>query len=266
MTFSLERFLEPALLPIGFIWLLLVLATGRLLWKRRWQGALFPGTLAGFLTIAGSTPVPARLLASLERPYARADLTNVPVCDAVVMLGCTHNYSPADAFKLDLDSAADRAVMSLELMRQQKGKALLLGGGGREMGGEQRPGAQLLQDWFAAWNLPGAPVFNLGICRNTRDEAKRVQALVKERGWQRVIVVTSGFHMKRAEAIFRKLGVSVVPVACDFQGLSELEMRRPFTPFPIIQRVELMNLYLHEKIGWLVYRWRGWVGDDRPPD
>lgn len=266
MTFSLERFCEPMLLPIGFLWSLLVLGTGWSLWKRRWRSGLLPGMLAAFLSVAGSTAIPARLLASLERPYAHVDLTKVPVCDAVVMLGGTHNYSPSDAFKLDLAQAADRIIMSLELMRQQKGKTLVLGGGGREIDGKQHPDAQLLQDWFAAWGLPTAPVSNLGICRNTRDEAERVQALVKERGWQRVIVVTSGYHMKRAEAIFRKLGVSIVPVACDFQGLAELELHRPFTPFPLIQKVELLNLYLHETIGWLVYRWRGWVGDDPAPN
>ena len=143
MTFSLEGFWEPMLLPIGFLWLLLVLATVCSLWKRRWRGALFPGSLVVFLTIAGSTQIPAWLLATLERPYARADLTKVPVCDAIVMLGGTHNYSSNDAFKLDLARPADRIVMSLELMRQQKAKALLLGGGDCTINGQQRPGAQL---------------------------------------------------------------------------------------------------------------------------
>ncbi len=31
------------------------------------------------------------------------------------------------------------------------------------------------------------------------------------------------------------------------------------SPFPRQHRLELLSLYLHEQIGWWVYRWRGWV-------
>jgi hypothetical protein len=68
--------------------------------------------------------------------------------------------------------------------------------------------------------------------------------------------VFAAFHLKRAVAVFRKQGVTVVPVGCDFH-----DNGKPCTwnLFPSQDRFALWSLYLHEKIGWWVYRWRGWI-------
>jgi len=53
--------------------------------------------------------------------------------------------------------------------------------------------------------------------------------------------------------------MDVVPVACDFVGLADLESQPLFNPIPRPGGFEKMHLYLHEVIGWWVYWWRGWV-------
>jgi hypothetical protein len=40
------------------------------------------------------------------------------------------------------------------------------------------------------------------------------------------------------------------------QGVSQ---DSPLSPFPRQHRLFLLALYMHEKIGWWVYRARGWV-------
>lgn len=77
----------------------------------------------------------------------------------------------------------------------------------------------------------------------------------------RILLVTSAYHLRRAEAVFRKAGMDVIPVACDFvAGLAELESKPLFNPIPRPGGFDKMQLYMHEVIGWWVYRWRGWVG------
>jgi uncharacterized SAM-binding protein YcdF (DUF218 family) len=99
----------------------------------------------------------------------------------------------------------------------------------------------------------------LGICANTHDEALQFRKLKEAEGWQKVLLVTSALHMRRAEAVFRKQGVDVTPVACDFQVHGVLGAPGFPSPFPRQHRLDLLSLYLHEQIGWWVYKWRGWI-------
>ncbi len=99
---------------------------------------------------------------------------------------------------------------------------------------------------------------NLGICLNTHDEALAFKKMKRFEDWNSVILVTSALHMRRSVALFQKLGIKVEPVASDFQvfGVSQDE---PFSVFPRERRLRLWGLYLHEKIGMVVYGRRGWI-------
>jgi uncharacterized SAM-binding protein YcdF (DUF218 family) len=255
------KLLAPLAQPIGFVWLVLVVLTGWQLRRKQWRVAAAIGAVALLMNLIGSGIVGGPLLKGLERPYAGTGLTNVPSADAVVMLGGAHRPSPPDTFGLDLTPAADRIVTALELMRLGKGQALVLGGNGYGHKGEIRADSQLLKDWFAAWKIPAAPVLDLGMNSNTREEALKVASLMKDKGWKRIILVTSAFHMRRAEATFRKVGIEVIPVGCDFQsyrGEAE-DQGLSFAVVPVIDGFQHLGLYIHEQGGWLTYRWRGWV-------
>jgi uncharacterized SAM-binding protein YcdF (DUF218 family) len=255
------EFLSPLAKPIGFIWLFLCTGTAWLAWKRRWQPAAITGAAAALLYLFGATPLPYKLMAGLEKPYARGSLTNFPVCDAVVMLGGAHRFSTYDTFHLDLTSCSDRILTSLELMRIEKAKVLVLGGNTYSDNGARKPDSNLLRDWFAAWGIPKGPVLDLGRNRNTYDEAVQTKSLATRYGWKRVLLVTSAFHCRRAEGVFRAQGVDVVPVGCDFQSIAaELpDGGGLYELIPQMDGIQVMSLYIHEAVGWYVYKWRGWL-------
>jgi uncharacterized SAM-binding protein YcdF (DUF218 family) len=260
------RIFAPLAEPIAMIWSLMLLATVLFLRKKRLGCAVVQLVLAGLIYAIGGTPWPSLLLASLERPYVRDTLNDVPAHDAVVMLGGDHRPSRYDVFGVDLTAASDRIITAVELMRQRKGRALVLGGGGYLDHGQKQPDGPLLERWFTAWQLPVSPVFNLGVNANTHDEAVHFQALAKEHQWKRVLLVTSAFHMKRAEATFRQVGVDVVPVACDFRVSGVTGTDGGFHLFPLREGFEQLELYLHEKLSWWFYSWQGWLdGSDVKP-
>ena len=244
--------------PIGFLWLLQLAAAAVLLHRRRRRPALLFGAMAFFIWVIGGSGLPDRLLGALERPQVGKGLANVPVCDAVVMLGGGHRHSKHDTFEMDLTAAADRAVTAMELIRLRKAPVLVLGGNHYKVNDQKFLEAELLQRWFVAWQLTNAPVLNLGINANTHDEALHTKALCAERGWQRVILVTSAFHMRRAEAVFRTAGVPVVAVACDYQT-SCGERIAEVNLIPRYEGFQQLGLYLHEIYGWYYYRLRGWI-------
>jgi uncharacterized SAM-binding protein YcdF (DUF218 family) len=252
----LFRFVGSLLSPIAFVWLGLLGLGGWMLWKKRRRSAFVFFGLALGMSLVGSR-ISLKLVGTLERPYIRASTAEIPEGDAVVMLGGAVEYSKNELTHLNFNSTTDRVVTAVEMMRLGKAKVLVLGGGGDPDGGELSE-AQALNNLLESWRVFTAPTHNLGVCKNTHDEALKVQALAREKGWKRILLVTAASHMRRAEAVFRAAGFDVVPVACDFQNLGTV-YKPDYNPAPWVDGFRLMDIYLHEMIGWWVYRWRGWV-------
>lgn len=255
----MNHILSPLTEPTGFLWLLALGTVLFLVWRGKFRAAVAAGLVVAAFWVVGSTPVPARLLASLERPYVNPALDALPEHDAVVMLGGVLGASSNDVLGFSLGNAADRVVTATELMRRHKARALVLGGGSDLLTRGPVEEGRLVENWLRRWNLVTAPIYRLGACLNTRDEAARTAALAREQHWQRILLVTSAAHMRRAEAVFRKEGLRPTCVACDFDGLAELERKETTRLFPKSEGFHLLNLYWHEVVGWWYYRLRGWV-------
>jgi len=255
------RSLIPLAEPLGFVWLCLLVVAAWLWIKSSRRLAVFLFVVALFMSVVGCTRVPGDLVATLERPFVIKNLETVPAADAVVALGGAVRPSKYDALGLDLRDAADRVVMALELIRRGKAKNLVLGGAVHAVNGQQRIEADMTKKWLETWGLTNAQIYSLGGCANTHDEATRVAALLKEHGWRRAILVTSAYHMKRARATFLTAGVPVVCVPCDYQTKVsvETEDERALIPIPRPAGFQKASLFLHEQIGWLSYRLRGWI-------
>jgi uncharacterized SAM-binding protein YcdF (DUF218 family) len=93
----------------------------------------------------------------------------------------------------------------------------------------------------------------IGDNRNTRDEALSLARLCRERGWKRVIVVTSPYHSRRACAAVEHEGLSVVcspsvETSYDVKGLTRSDERR-----------RAFSAAIHERIGLWLYGVRGWL-------
>ncbi|MGO8697828.1 MAG: YdcF family protein [Limisphaerales bacterium] len=179
----------------------------------------------------------------------------------VLVLGGGYYVSDRDPYGLALRDGGTRILTGLELIRAGKASALVLGGGSPVPGRPAISAPSLLQHWIVAWGLANKAevVTNLGNCMNTHDEAVQFQKLEKVYGWRKVLLVTSALHMPRSVAVFKNQGIEVEPVACDFKIYGVPDARFRFSLFPSLNRFQIFGLYLHEKIGWWVYRVRGWV-------
>ena len=152
-------------------------------------------------------------------------------------------------------------MTALELLRTEKASALVLGGGLPVPGQPGLSAPALLERWVVSSGLARTAevITNLGVCMNTYDETVQFGKLQRVYGWRKVLLVTSALHMPRSVALFKKQGIDVEPVVCDFKVYGVPGARLPFSPFPSQRRFEILGLYLHEKIGWWVYRAKGWI-------
>ena len=206
----------------------------------------------------GSQLSPAREVPPITSPGSVSAFPHTAPFDAVVALGGGERVSQHDLLGFAVGDGGSRNLTAIQLVRLGKARTLVLGGSWPMPGRRDVPSMCVVQDWVTSWGLVGGAVTNLGICINTHDEAVAFKKLAQGQGWSRVMLVTSALHLRRSVALFAKQGIEVTPVAADFQVLGVPPDSR-FSPFPREHRLFLMYLYMHEKIGWWVYRARGWV-------
>ncbi|MEN9572499.1 MAG: hypothetical protein RL514_354 [Verrucomicrobiota bacterium] len=249
--------------PIGFVWGCLVVLTSLLIRKKRLRLAAVLGTLALFLWVVGATSLPGSLLGSLERPWVGVQRAELPEADAIMLLGGFSAASREELGQLHFNQSADRAVTALELVRLGKAKTLVIGGGALTVKGESFAEADLFKEILVARQLGGSEIISLGGCKNTRHEAEKVAKLARARGWKRILLVTSATHMRRAAAVFRTTtGLEIFPVPSAFLTSVSIVTHEGVDVVPQGAGFVKLEGYLHEQIGWQVYRWRGWISDE----
>ncbi len=250
--------------PIGLLWFGLLLLTGLLWWRRHRAFACAAGALAVFVTIIGSSSVPGVLLGSLEQPYAGVKIEALPTADAIVLLGGGAEPSRYDVGGVHLTAHGDRLVMAHRLFHIGKAPVLLLGGNASNLDGVIRFESEIVRDLFIGWGVPAEAMIPLGGNKDTHDEALKVRALATEHGWKRVLLVTSANHMRRASAVVRAQGLEVVPAPCNFLTTVSTTPTRGWS-VPRSQGFLKVATWLHEEIGYFMYRRRGWIGAEIAP-
>jgi uncharacterized SAM-binding protein YcdF (DUF218 family) len=90
---------------------------------------------------------------------------------------------------------------------------------------------------------------------NTYENFAYSQPLIERHGGE-VWLVTSARHMPRAVAVARKMGMTPIAYSCDFHAQERIGWRLwlPSNSGPV-----MFEQALHELLGMLLYRLRGWV-------
>lgn len=257
---SVASLVEAVVQPVGLIWFACLLVAVVAVAKRRRRLAAFAGGIALLLHLVGGTNLPAWLLARLERPYDTLGRPlPAPGADAVIMLGGSHAYCRRSLVGWDAGEPSDRIFAAVELIRLGRAPTLVLGGAFYKTNGVERPDSEPVIRWLKDWKAPAGEVVPLGICRDTRDEAVKTAELVRVRQWKRVIVVTSGYHLRRAEGVFRKAGVPCEMFGAEFNGLEYWGDGLAVKLVPDYIGFRTFQHWLHEEFGLLYYRAKGWI-------
>ena len=141
---------------------------------------------------------------------------------------------------------------AFEIVREQKTKTVVLSGG--SMYPESPSEARLLQRQLERWGADTSAVVLEEQSRNTRENAMFSAKILEERGAQRVLLVTSAFHMQRAVACFEAAGVKVDAYPVDYRGYDPA--RSGGSWLPRSGALFDSTWALHEHVGRLVYALR----------
>ncbi len=235
---------------------------GLVLWgaltRRRWP------VLAGVALLYASSVhvVSQRFVSWSEQGMSRQVAAEVPVADAIVVLGGMTTASPtAIGRTFEWSDGVDRFMGGIELLRAERAPRLIFTRGQVPWMRELRPEGEFLAEEAKAIGIPASRIALTGVAANTAEEARAVRALVDSLGiGRRILLVTSAFHMPRAIQLFAGQGFSVTPFPVDFRR--NLRARTPTDFLPDAEALEDTDRVLREFIGRGYYRIRSAIGLD----
>lgn len=221
------------------------------------RAAILLGLAATALSVVGGTPLSARLLATLEAPY-RGRVPAPGAVQAVVVLGGGFMTAPDEPAGFKVNGAFDRVTAGLAALDRGVSTNLVFGGGATPIDGRAHRDNEAAAPWVLRRVPPTSRVWLLDACRNTRDEAVRTADLARRQGWRKVGLVTSAWHLPRSVAAFEREGMEVVPMGCSFEGTHRLRGPNRWTIVPNPTDLHLADRWVHEVVGRVYYRLRGW--------
>jgi uncharacterized SAM-binding protein YcdF (DUF218 family) len=242
----LNKLLPVFFLPLGLGAVLLLFALWR---KKRWPVAL---ALAG-LYLSSIPFTGDRLIGWIESRYPAVPIAAAGPADAIVVLGGILGPRAGPEFGPNWLDTSERFEAGLAL--RQAGRAERVVFTGAQMPWEEHAtteGDELKRIAVARGFAPEGILVTPRI-DNTAGEARAVADLVKQRGWKRIILVTTGWHMPRAAYLFRKAGVDFVPFPVDFRR----DRQKKLTAIDFLPKAEALGnteTTLREIYGNLFYR------------
>lgn len=210
------------------IWLLNPLGTGfclaslalLLAWRRRLLGSKVFGTLTLVWLWLFSMPVTGYWLGNhIENQFSQVPISDVPFAQAIVVLGGAVTPLSGKSTQIRLGRSG-RVWYAARLFHAGKAPLVLLSGGSNLEGqtiSEARVMTALLQDL----GVPAQAITMEETSRNTPQNAAVSAGLLKARGIEHILLVTSALHMPRALQLFKAQGLQVIPAPTEFEAGQE---------------------------------------------
>jgi uncharacterized SAM-binding protein YcdF (DUF218 family) len=226
----------------------------------RWQrGVLALAFL--FLFLGGNRWVTQWLAKSLEWRYFPPQGT--VNADVIIILASGTHAAVFPRSIPEVGEVGDRLIYGAYLYRQ--GAAPLILHSGEDTDSTDVTGGAI-PFLLGIMGVPREAVLLETDSRDTYENAVACQKILKERGFQRVILVTSAAHMPRAVGVFKRLGIEVIPAPTGYTGTqSDVGINFQEGPatllgslLPNADNLKTTTRMLKEYVGIFIYMLRGW--------
>ncbi|GDY12382.1 hypothetical protein LBMAG53_12600 [Planctomycetota bacterium] len=221
---EVQKLLGVLLMPFGLIWLSLLIWTIAAAVGRHVRLAVGLGLVTVALGVVGNCWVGGVLIDLLERQVPRIDPDVGAPFDAVFVLG--GGTSLASDGRPSFAESGDRVAVAAALWHRKRTSILVASGMSIPALDQPRHLGVETRTLWAGLGIPPSAVLVIPADespsadgpRITREEIVLYQRLCTERGWTRVGLVSSGWHLPRALAACRRIGFDPVPIPAQPSG------------------------------------------------
>jgi len=254
MFFAASKFLVWLVYPLSLGLLLLVLAYSAALFKRRKSFHLLFLFAVLILYLFSIEPVAHFLLTPLERRYLLTKPTELKADAIVVLAGDVRKkIYPRE----EVEVSGNRVIKAIRLFKQKAAPIMVMTGGSGDYFDQGFKEAILMKELAVQMEVPEDKIIIETESRNTRENTVYTKQILDKINAKKVILVTSAFHLPRSVALFKKIGVEVIPAPSDFYVTDD-----PYNPFSFIPSTGTLghsSIAVEEYVGLLVYWLRGWL-------
>ena len=254
MFFYLSKFFSLLFLPYPFFLILFFILSFRL---PSMPLRLYLILSLSALLLLSLPPLSRLLLSPLESAYPRLALQEVPKADALVVLAGMIHSPKMEGEELEFNGAVDRILTAEALFALNKATYIVLSGSSSLLLQEGVPEALALKEWLQKRKVPPSRILAETGSRNTAESARALAQKAKKRGWRKILLLTSAYHMPRSMACFRKARLKSIPIPVDYQTWGSLPW--PEAIFPSLKALALSTLALREYLGLLAYKISGQI-------
>ena len=218
-------------------------------------GIVFRSRIAGIFSVSiliiCSLPIFSnKLITSLENEYILSDASSAKTADAIVVLsGMVRTINGKNGLSYEWAEASDRIFAGIELIKENKAPIMVLTGG-KLPWSVGKPEGEYLRDVAIKYGVPNKNILLTENVENTDQEAKAVAKLLNKAS-PKIILVTSAFHMPRAQKVFEAAGINTEPFAVDFLSGAEKSTIMKF--IPSAEAFKQTSFFTRELIGRLYY-------------
>jgi uncharacterized SAM-binding protein YcdF (DUF218 family) len=257
--FFLSKLLDVFLSP--YTWGLLLLAAA-VPWRaraaRRWRRRRACGAAGlALLVVISLHPVANALAWSVEHTSTstyRPDVTY----DAVVLLGGMVDEEVGAATNLpSLNDNVERLLVTYQLLHDDRARVVIITSGTVDKKLAAYSETAVLARQLEGWGIARERIILEDRALNTRDNAVYSQQIARERGLERVVIVTSAFHMPRAADCFAAVGMKVDTLAVDYRAHPNA-VGQLADWLPRARELASTSGFVRELFGRLVYRVQGY--------
>ena len=264
MFVFLSKFLPLFVYPVGLVCVLIVFTLA--FWKKT-KFAKSILIIAFLVLFVGGNRYLANFLAkSLEWQYKETEIPSE--VDAIVVLGGSTEPALPPRPMTEIGGAGDRVIYAAILSREYPNAKVLLSGGDIDFldQSSSTPAADMA-DLMKLMAVPESAIILQDKSQNTYEDALFSCEMVKEEGFQNVLLVTSAMHMPRSVKLFEKQGCEVIPAPTDF-SITDVAWEKTWHPsteefllnlIPSYSNLSQVTKVMKEYIGMFVYHLRGWI-------
>jgi uncharacterized SAM-binding protein YcdF (DUF218 family) len=170
----------------------------------------------------------------------------------VIPSGTVHEPTPNRPYTLAAEDTYERLEHGVWLYKHWKPLPILVCGGVLTKG---EPYAATMERILESEGVPSDLIWIEDRSRSTHENAEFSAKILRDRGVSSIALVVEANSMPRAAASFLKSGITVIPAPIRFTELGyDLS-----DVFPNWRAIALNNEALHEYLGLIWYRIRGWI-------
>lgn len=258
MFFTLSKIIDFILLPITW---LIALSLISLLAKSINTKRIAGLSALGILLLGSNAYLVNKLISAYEIPQIRLKPTDhYPL--AIVLGGGMIRPLQEDPDRINLAESSDRCLQAAMLYKSGKIDQILITGGNTSIGSlkiDESNETEQVKRLLIQLGIPDDRIVTETKSKNTRENAIYSKRIIDSMGIQKpVLLITSAYHMRRANACFEKINVPVIPYAVDNkkkdtqQGILEILM-------PSEKELNKLAILIREMSGYLIYKIMGYA-------